>query len=198
MTDEGSSLLVHLRRLLRSDQGIKTVEGGMQGAVISEAASVPLDMCAIDTTEVGGKHGLSFRFRRYMETMKKSETWEQIKQRTVCSGCRQPPSQPQVTSCFHIYCLACLNDLQHLAARRGYDSAPCSECGTAYTSVQPCEDYNELVADESPRASSTDNTQPRRTKKEGHATDSWIDMSGEVLPSAKTQAAKAQVCRAWV
>lgn len=201
MSEEGASLLVHLRNVLRSDKGVKSIDGGVSGAIISENSTVPTGLVDAEDPlgQTGGKHGLSFRFRKYLNSLVSSEHWDAITQRCLCSGCRQVPSDPQVTSCFHIYCKTCLDDLAHLAARRGHDQARCSECGEAYHSTQTCEGLDTFERRESTAASTSDTQakpakKGRKGKKKGDDDmEDWIGMKGEVLPSAKTMAVKAQV-----
>ncbi|KAF2217010.1 hypothetical protein CERZMDRAFT_32249 [Cercospora zeae-maydis SCOH1-5] len=100
--------------------------------------------------------------------------------RSTCSACRQPPEQPHVTSCFHIYCLGCVNELQHGAARAGRECATCVECGTEYTSVDPC-----ALNPTYPLSSG-------KGKKKKDEND-WIGLKGDILPSTKTIACKAQI-----
>jgi hypothetical protein len=91
MSEEGADLLVHLRNVLKHNLGVKTIEGGIQGAVISENETVPVGVVDEQNPEgqVGGKHGLSFRFRKYLDSLVNSEQWGVIAERTLCSGCRQ-------------------------------------------------------------------------------------------------------------
>ena len=90
----------------------------------------------------------------------------------------------------------CLTDMQHQAARRGYDSARCAECGSHYTSIKPCEGLEDII-EESPASSPPDSQAETVTsgkkKKKKKDCDDWINMAGDMLPSAKTRAAKAQV-----
>ena len=197
--EEGASLLVHLRNVLKNNVGVKTIEGGVQGAVISENETITIDVTdlAESVGQTGGKHGLSFHFRKYLEQLMGSDHWDAITQRCLCTGCRQPPNNPHVTSCFHIYCFSCLTDLQHLAARRGHDQARCSECGEAYTAVEPCKDIENFSRRET-TASSTPEALVKATKKgrkskNDELPEDWIGLQGEVLPSAKTSAVKAQI-----
>lgn len=197
MSDEGGALLMHLRNTLKSNTGVKTIEGGMGGAILTENEVLPTGVIDIGSTEgkLGGKHGLSFRFRKYLDSLVQSEHWEVITQRTLCCGCRQPPESPIVTSCFHIYCNQCLGDLQHLAARRGHDQARCSECGEAYTYSQPCEGFDTFEKCRTTTTSTGNgpvSKKPSKNKRNEPAMD-WISMPGEVCPSAKTAAVKAQI-----
>ncbi|KAH9827589.1 SNF2 family N-terminal domain [Teratosphaeria destructans] len=203
--DEGASLLVHLRTILsaKNKAGVKVVEGGLQGAVITEAETIPMGVIDAGEPDIdtGGLHGVSFRFRKYLESLLRSKAWDEIKSRTVCCGCRQRPSDPIVTSCFHVFCKSCITDIQHLAARRGHDTARCTECGEAYTSAQPCIDLDSFQRSQSthvtPEAVAGGNAAKKgkksKSREKASGMESWLTLSGDVLPSAKTQAVKAQV-----
>ncbi|KAK3613111.1 hypothetical protein LTR56_028063 [Elasticomyces elasticus] len=202
-SDEGANLLIHLRNILKSNASVKTIQGGMQGAVISELETVPMDLIDAEgsTLSRGGTHGLDFHMKKYLQDLQKSEQWSIITQRTECAGCRQKPDDPQVTSCFHIYCKSCIVALQHAAARRGCDEARCVECNQTYTTYQPCEGLDAFDEAESTTRSSaapTPTKTKKRSKKNGpeEVTD-WISMKGPILPSAKTQATKAQILN-WI
>ena len=196
MSDEGAALLVYLRNVLKDNAGVRTIEGGIGSGTLMEHESLATGPINIGNTEgeTGGKHGLSFRFRKYLESLMTSDHWDAITQRTLCCGCRQPPENPQITSCFHIYCLNCLKDLQHYAARRGQDQSRC-QCGELYHTSQPCEGLDSFRARETSSSSTDPHPVKKSTKgrKQGEDMENWIEMKGEVLPSAKTQAVKAQV-----
>ncbi|KAF2772880.1 P-loop containing nucleoside triphosphate hydrolase protein [Teratosphaeria nubilosa] len=120
---------------------------------------------------------------------------------TLCCGCRQHPRDPVVTSCFHVFCRDCIADLQHLAARRGHDTARCVECGEAYTSAQPCIDLESFQRRQSTRVTpeavaeggAAKKGKKSKSKEKTSGMESWLTLSGDILPSAKTQAVKAQV-----
>ena len=195
MTDEGAMLLVHLRQVLRSSVDVKKdIDASLSTAVMREQESeyfaTGLVGIVEDEEDVGKKHGQNYRFKKYLEDYKHSRYWEAMGQRTTCCGCRQRPDNPHITSCYHIYCQVCLEDLQHLAARRGHDQAKCSECGTAYTHCRAIEDIPEPAKHSN--SSEAETLGKGRSKKKADGLD-WISAPGEVLPSAKTVAVKAAV-----
>jgi hypothetical protein len=132
-TEEGRSLLIHLKNVLRSEVGIKNevVEAGTGSTVMQENETLATGVVDWQGHEenVGGNHGQNYRFRRHLEDFRHTDLWDEMAKRATCCGCRQQPRDPHITSCFHIYCHTCLKDLQHLAARRGHDYTRCSECG---------------------------------------------------------------------
>lgn len=87
-----------------------------------------------------------------------------------------------------------MHDVQSTAAKRGYDRAKCSECGEAYTSTQPCQDLETFQT----RETSSSTTGASKVKaKSGKKDESWMSVTGEILPSAKTRAVKAQILN-WI
>ncbi|KAK5165240.1 uncharacterized protein LTR77_009338 [Saxophila tyrrhenica] len=201
--DDGVALLLHLRHILRLSKSSEVIEGGISGSVMLQSEVEALPIGQIDFSghsegdETGGGHGLSFRFQKYLDKWKTTDAWEKCKDRAVCCGCRQPPDNPYVTSCSHIYCLACLEDLTHLAARRGRDLAKCKECGDTYTFSRPCvsEGFEATKARPTSTFSSeepaTQSSSTKKKKKEDQI--DWLGLNGSVLPSAKTVAVKAQI-----
>jgi SNF2 family DNA or RNA helicase len=204
--DDGASILLHLRHVLANSLeasaeggGTDTVEAGAASAtVIPVTETMPMGTTAFaDAVEdaAGGKHGKSYNFSKYLRELAGSAAYSTIQARSTCAVCRQEPHEPHITSCFHIYCYACLEHQTHLAARRGHDIAVCVECGAEYTSVQPCQlgppdDPSSAAASET----SSVVTKGKKSKKNG---PDWIGMQGEVLPSTKTIAVKAQIL-AWM
>ncbi|KAI7238632.1 hypothetical protein KC330_g2487 [Hortaea werneckii] len=200
--DQGASLLFHLRQVLKNNTGVNHLNSDLKGAIISEDRVAVVDVTNYDdiTDQTGSKHGVKYKLQKYLNHLKSSDHWDAIKQRCLCTGCRQTPENPFVTSCFHIYCHSCLTDLQHMAARRGHDQARCSECGEAYSSAEPCQEIEEFQdssssAESVQGSSSQSSKKGKKSKKKNE--DDWINLPGEILPSAKTQATKAQLLN-WI
>ena len=148
--------------------------------------------------EVGGHHGLSYDFTRYLDKLQQGEKWEEIKEQAKCSSCHQTPDNPYLTSCHHIYCLDCLELETHMAAQNDQDRASCRVCGVEYTFSHPCEDPDARSPELSEEISdSEEEDAPKRRRwrrKNGEdPKNDWIEMNGRVLPSAKTLAIKAQI-----
>jgi SNF2 family DNA or RNA helicase len=78
----------------------------------------------------------------------------------------------------------------------------CNECGQFYTESKPCKD---LVDQFNPVYENSDSEQPypdalapgTMAKSKKSKIQSWLNMNGEVLPSAKTLAVKAQILE-WI
>ncbi|KAI7223161.1 hypothetical protein KC333_g604 [Hortaea werneckii] len=200
--DQGASLLFHLRQVLKNNTGVNDLNSDLKGAIVSEDRVAVVDVTNYDdiTDQTGSKHGVKYKLQKYLNHLKSSDHWDAIKQRCLCTGCRQTPENPFVTSCFHIYCHSCLTDLQHMAARRGHDQARCSECGEAYSSAEPCQEIEEFQdsssSAESVQGSSSQSSKKGKKSKKKNG-DDWINLPGEILPSAKTQATKAQLLN-WI
>ena len=199
---EGVQLLLHLRNVIKEGKNSESIEGGISASVLTENNAVNTGVIGFgpsQTGETGGRHGNSYRIRKYLDKFRETDTWEEAKERSQCVGCRSQPEDPYVTSCSHIYCYTCLVDLQHLAAARGYDAAKCSECGETYTSSRPCEEGFEAMQPRPTSGSPTydlGSTTGSKSKKKESEID-WLGLKGEILPSAKTIAVKAQVLQ-WV
>ena len=204
LSDESRALLSHLREKLRANPSARSLDAREGATIVTETETVPNHGLGFEEGEhaLGESHGLTYKFGRYLKTLLDSDSWEAIASRTLCCGCRQPPDNPYVTSCFHIYCLTCLKDLQASFARRAMERHRCNECGQFYTESKPCKD---LVDQFNPVYENSDSEQPypdalapgTMAKSKKSKIQSWLNMNGEVLPSAKTLAVKAQILE-WI
>ncbi|KAF2432590.1 hypothetical protein EJ08DRAFT_695349 [Tothia fuscella] len=156
------------------------------------------------TGDTGNRHGLQFDFLKYLSTLRKDRNWEELKDRTLCAKCNDQPEDPHVTSCFHVYCKACLVKIGEDSVARNLMRPRCLECGMEYTKSKPCDQFNLATLDEDSDDSDDDaqglgrhrkakiKDSPRESKKD------WIDMAGlDILPSSKTVAIKAQIIN-WI
>jgi len=92
--EEGKNLLLHLRSMLAQKIAVESVQGGMQGqqsAVVSEDVAVPMDLIDAEGMEenTGGKFGEAIHFKKYLKSLANSGKWVEIKERSVCAGCKQ-------------------------------------------------------------------------------------------------------------
>lgn len=200
--DEGATQLTHLRYVLQNslNQQHQTVEAGSAsvGTVIAASQTAPNNPIAdlagmANLTDTGGTHGTRYNFQKYIHHLAQSDDFDAIIDRSMCCACRQPPDDPHITSCYHIYCLRCVQELQHHAARHGRNSAVCSECGSGFSELNPCE-LGPANGGEGAAGSEAEGgaNKRKRTKKDSEMGD-WIGLKGDVLPSTKTLAAKAQI-----
>jgi hypothetical protein len=109
LSDESRQLLNHLREKLKANPNAKSLDAREGATIVTETETVPNHVLGSEEGErgVGESHGLTYRFGRYLKKFLDSDSWEAIASRTLCCGCRQPPDDPHVTSCFHIYCYTC-------------------------------------------------------------------------------------------
>lgn len=154
-------------------------------------------------TGSGKGYGLSYDFRLYLNSLRKSKELDELKRRQKCAVCDQKPVNPWVTSCFHAMCLDCLTFLQNEAARQEKERARCPECGDIFYNVNPLRDW-ELNCDDAEAVNhegsdgdvgDADGTEgKRKRKRKVHKEPDWIDMPNtNLLPSSKTTAIKAQI-----
>lgn len=209
--DEGASILLHLRHVLSKsvNEELDTVEAGAGGVgtVIGATQTAPINAVEFHhpagQSSAGGRYGRKYDISPYMKDLTQSGHLRSIQKRSPCCACRQsPPHNPQVTSCFHIVCLFCIRELQNAAARNHKDFASCPECGMNFTSVTPCQPQPEYGDDSSSSSAtpsnaggSTDNVHTSQSKKDNNNNNinDWIGLKGEILPSTKTIACKAQI-----
>jgi SNF2 family DNA or RNA helicase len=163
-----------------------------------------------DDDEVGGAFGLTFKFRKFLRSLRESKVWPELHSRSICSKCRSIPDDPHVTSCFHVFCKECLTAMAFESAQLGEPRVSCLECGTYYDEASPCRGLEELgfnsPATLAKVAKNRNRKNTKAAKKKGKKTSEgledseeeedidWIDdVEGALLPSAKTTATKALI-----
>ena len=150
-------------------------------------------------SNIGGEFGTTtVNFKKYLRHLHDTGKWAELKARSLCPQCRQPPDTPWVTSCNHVYCAECLKSMIYDVARNKRENASCKECGVIFTSSEPASGLDELEFDGlSPSTSSSQSNETRRKRKKDSNSENevtkWIDVDGHILPSAKTLAIKAQI-----
>jgi SNF2 family DNA or RNA helicase len=118
----------------------------------------------------GESHGKDVNYGGYIESFKRSANFHLSSKRTICSKCERPTDNPVMTLCYHFYCRLHLEDLMHEAAHDGFDQAICvkEDCGKQI--------MKSTIVD------------PETALK-----PKYLDTDGNVLPSTKTLACKAQI-----
>ncbi|KAL1628748.1 hypothetical protein SLS54_001436 [Diplodia seriata] len=195
--------MVALRKILAKPMPPPS-EGDDEGTPVAEQPGF-LDNVSDDRVSTGGAHGRTFNFGKYLQDLRKGRDWEQLKKRTLCVMCHQPPEVPYVTACYHIYCRECLEMVQHDSAARGEAHCRCTQCQCEYSWAHPCDEFDldSIMsdvddADINAHAPPVSKWRKKRNKgrdnvDESSVTRSWIQKNGAVLPSAKTIAVKAQI-----
>ena len=144
-------------------------------------------------TEQGDK--LIFKFRKYIRHLRSSSKWEELKDRSTCHKCREPPDDPWITSCMHIYCGECLRLMAYEAAANDEDRATCKAqaCGKVFNESHPCGGLRELNFEGPPAPQNGEGELKIRPKRRIMDNMKWVDFDGQILPSTKTAAVQAQI-----
>lgn len=134
--------------------------------------------------------GSNFDFARYLATLDENEMLD----RCVCGVCADVAVEPTITDCKHVFCRECIQSECNKAAAQS-DYTECPVCQYAFRSTNP---FKELEArqDVATPSSHDDESQTGggRTRKGKKKLDgSWLNLPGEMLPSAKTIALKHQI-----
>jgi len=89
------NLLRHLSEKVKETHSAKHADANAGNTIITKSESTAIQIANAEgsDTNIGGSHGLTYRFGRYLDSLLQSNAWEQIQQRTLCSGCRQPPQE---------------------------------------------------------------------------------------------------------
>lgn len=129
---------------------------------------------------------LAAQFGKYLQELKANKKWTQLRLRTVCQRCGEPPVDPLVTDCFHVYCEECLLSMAHDAAAKGHDHTACMQCETIYTKSEPCSGLKELEFDDFAILNET-------KTKNGKVNMEWVSYDDNLVLSTKITAVRTQV-----
>ena len=132
---------------------------------------------------------LTARFGSYLKTLKANANWPELKTRTQCQSCGDPPESAFVTSCLHLYCEECLQGLANKASAQDQDQTACLVCGEVFTGAEPCTDLKELKWDERWLL----NESASRRKRPKKVNMEWVYFENKLAMSAKTTAVREQV-----
>ena len=179
----GTVTLWHIRRALESNAGTRDDQDRL--VVDFGEHNKPLGQPPKDS---GGDYGLSYDPGKYLDKIKAHQ--KRINSTMLkCAKCKNKASEPQLTSCNHIYCMGCLDNMQNDAAFEGLNATPCRECKTMFTSVMAVPaGARERLARDLARGIGQDGLADKEL--------SWWD-EGEILPSPKGIAVKAQI-QSWL
>ena len=131
----------------------------------------------VGDTDENRAAGPSFKFRRYLKSLRDDGRWEKIAQSSLCHFCNAIPKNPHITSCMHVYCLECLESIAYSAAQQENIKANCIECGTEYEKVEPCRGFDEAAGEDGSSAS-VHSAGKKRKKSEGDEEDAdWCTCS---------------------
>jgi RING-type zinc-finger len=133
--------------------------------------------------------GSNFSLVKYLQTLDEKE----MLTRCICSLCHDVAVDPQITDCHHVFCKACIQEEATRSAQEENEVTACPACHMIYLTLTPW--FDELTAREyvQSSASSTRAQDEGGNSKSDKNSSSWLNMEGELLPSAKTIALKALI-----
>ena len=142
---------------------------------------------------------LSFQFRKYLQSFHDDGQWDEANKRSLCHACGNMPVRPQITSCMHIYCNACLQNLKYEAASTNEDDATCTECGGRIKKSEAFAAKGFDEAGERQVSPGSTRSAVRKGKKKDEEDESidWFTVGGPVLQSAKTKGAVKKMEEWW-
>lgn len=150
----------------------------------------------------GRSFGKNFDFRPYLNSLTTGENWRRVKARAGCCGDSSHTLNEGawVTSCGHILCTGCYEEVTLQAAEDFREHGICKGCTTIFTHATELPKDGEDVGTSrrTTRAKMTHSRKAQQIEQEDIAED-WLTWGGEgVLPSAKTIALKAQLLNWYV
>lgn len=103
-SQEEINTIIALRKLLKK-QSTNLSQGDTRGAALEDPIEVAAEEVSDEQQDTGGQFGSSYKFRKYLRSLKNSGKWDEIQKRSLCHKCHQIPENPHVTvPCEHIYC----------------------------------------------------------------------------------------------
>lgn len=135
---------------------------------------------------------LLLKFQKHLKSLISNSDASEFAKRSTCPRCGQPPEDPQVTSCLHVYCRECLLFMGHEAGLAD-EGATCLECGAQYEGTEPCVGVKELNHDMGTGFDAEGNLAKRKRHKPPKDLLKWIRRDGGVLPSSKSAAVVDQI-----
>ncbi|KAL8925796.1 MAG: hypothetical protein Q9208_003293 [Pyrenodesmia sp. 3 TL-2023] len=135
---------------------------------------------------------LLLKFQDHLKSLIANSDASEFAKRTVCPRCGQPPEDPHVTSCLHVYCYECLLVMGHEAGLTD-EGAYCLECGVQYDGTEPCVGVKELNHEMATGFDAEGNLAKKKRHKPPKDLLKWIRKDGGVLPSSKSAAVVDQI-----
>lgn len=132
---------------------------------------------------------LAAKFGSYLKTLRANSNWVELRTRTHCHSCGEPPESAIVTSCLHVYCKECLQGIANTASTKDQDETACLECGVVFTGAESCAGLKELEYDDHWLLNEMAGCK-RRPKK---VNMEWVTYENKLVMSAKITAARTQV-----
>ncbi|PSK59285.1 hypothetical protein B9Z65_3609 [Elsinoe australis] len=193
----GKKLILRIRALLKT--AYKAKKDYQKNKVDTEKdAPAGSDTEGGENQDTGDRYGLNYKFTRYLTKIKEQTKKLELEAIKKCGYCKKTSTDPHVTSCMHVYCEECLKEMQHEAAMEGEPNATCcvKGCGAVYGFTDPCDKtFNRMIA--MGKTVGKTASGKKKTQDLPKGITSWLEESGDMIPSAKTLAIKTQVL-AWL
>ena len=148
-----------------------------------EVVEQPEELEEVQTGELAAKLG------RYLKSLKSKSNWAELRTRTQCHYCGDPPERAMVTSCLHVYCRECLQGMANSASAKDQDATTCLKCGVVYTGAESCAGLKEMEWDNNRLLNETASrrSRPKKVNME------WVSYENKLVSSAKITAVQVQV-----
>ena len=148
-----------------------------------EVVEQPEELEEVQTGELAAELG------RYLKSLKSKSNWAELRARTQCYYCGEPPESAMVTSCLHVYCKDCLQGMANSASAKDQDATTCLKCGVIFTGAESCAGLREMEWDNNWLINETASrkSRPKKVNME------WVAFDGKLVMSAKTTAVQVQV-----
>jgi len=150
-----------------------------------------------------GNESLNHKLQKHLANLKRKCQINAMKNIKQCVECHKQAFNPYVTSCMHVYCATCLEEVQHEAAEKGLNGALCSSCGTSFVHTESCAvtllAFHTSDNHTGPGPPGSKSGEKRKRSKanvppeEDEELKEWLDDDGKILPSAKSIAIKKQI-----
>ncbi|PNS17066.1 DNA repair protein RAD5 [Sphaceloma murrayae] len=180
-----------LLKRLRQTLALKDPRDVNQRVVVEGPTAELLDQDsqenAFPDITTGQRYGLRQKYDDLVRALLEKKDQAGIEAIRQCVDCNNVAREPYFTSCKHIYCRRCIENLQSEAAEDGLTSAACLVCDQLFSSVAPCDDSALRQAQEK-----TKKTAAKKSALDVDLTE-ILGVDGQIIPSAKTIAVKAQI-----
>ena len=136
---------------------------------------------------------LKSKFFKYLKDLKKRSKWQELRVATLCQACGGSPEDPYVTSCYHIFCKECLNELAYQAAIQGHDQTTCGKCGEIFTQSMSCGGLKELEVRDLSNSVFQPNKDKTPVQKPFKLSMEYVDSKDGLVLSSKMIAVRDQL-----
>ena len=149
-------------------------------------------LSSTNQSNAGYQHGkLAKEFALFLQELTDSGNLAELNNRVFCGGCNNPPEDPRVTDCFHVYCNECLQGMSQDAALQNLDHTSCTKCCKPFEKSESCEGLEELDVPQSRK--SFGNKQIKLQRKKTHVDTQWCIYDNKIILSTKLREAQRQI-----